>query len=85
MGADISTTGLQLRSLVKEDGTVELSLIRVDAPEPAPLLARNGRGVRVSPAAEAGLGRSREHTLGHVHRQGLSQDSEPRTTANLLL
>ena len=36
MGADISSTGLQLRSLIKEDGTVELSLVRVETPDPEP-------------------------------------------------
>jgi NADPH2:quinone reductase len=36
MGADTARAGLQLRSLLKEDGTVELSLVRVDTPDPAP-------------------------------------------------
>jgi NADPH2:quinone reductase len=38
MSADIASTGLQLRSLVKADkgdGTLELSLVRVPTPEPA--------------------------------------------------
>jgi NADPH:quinone reductase len=38
MSADIASTGLQLRSLVKADngdGTLELSLLRVPTPEPA--------------------------------------------------
>jgi NADPH2:quinone reductase len=35
MSADITTTGLQLRSLAKADGTLELSLVRVVTPEPA--------------------------------------------------
>ena len=35
MSADTTSTGLQLRSLVKEDSTLELSLVRVATPEPA--------------------------------------------------
>ena len=30
----MTTTGLQLRSLVKDDGTLELSLVEVEFPEP---------------------------------------------------
>jgi NADPH:quinone reductase-like Zn-dependent oxidoreductase len=36
MGTDNHESGLQLRSLVTEDGTLELSLARVPAPEPGP-------------------------------------------------
>ncbi len=35
MTADIGRTGLQLRSLIKPDGTLELSLVHVETPEPA--------------------------------------------------
>jgi len=34
--ASIPSTGLQLRSLVKKEGTLELSLVTVDVPEPKP-------------------------------------------------
>jgi NADPH:quinone reductase len=36
MSQDIADAGLQLRSLVKADGTLELSLVRVPTPAPAP-------------------------------------------------
>ncbi len=36
MTNDIASTGLQLRSLAKSDGTLELSLISVPTPEPGP-------------------------------------------------
>ncbi len=36
MTADMGRTGLQLRSLVKPEGTLELSLVHVETPEPAP-------------------------------------------------
>ena len=32
----MTTTGLQLRSLVKDDNTLELSLVEVETPEPGP-------------------------------------------------
>ena len=35
MTIDIAASGLQLRSLAKADATLELSLVRVDTPEPA--------------------------------------------------
>ncbi|HEX4448600.1 MAG TPA: zinc-binding dehydrogenase [Polyangiaceae bacterium] len=35
MSTDDARTGLQLRSLIKPDGTLELSLVRVPTPEPA--------------------------------------------------
>ena len=36
MTNDVASTGLQLRSLAKSDGTLELSLISVPTPEPGP-------------------------------------------------
>jgi NADPH:quinone reductase-like Zn-dependent oxidoreductase len=36
MGADNHTSGLQLRTLVKADGTLELSLARIPTPAPGP-------------------------------------------------
>jgi NADPH:quinone reductase len=36
MSAETAAAGLQLRSLVKEDGTLELSLVLVATPDPAP-------------------------------------------------
>jgi NADPH2:quinone reductase len=36
MTADIGRTGLQLRTLVKADATLELSLVHVETPEPSP-------------------------------------------------
>jgi len=35
-GLSMTTTGLQLRSLVKDDNTLELSLVEVETPEPGP-------------------------------------------------
>ncbi len=35
MDHDVPADGLQLRTLVKDDGTLELSLVRVPTPEPA--------------------------------------------------
>jgi NADPH2:quinone reductase len=36
MSTEDTRTGLQLRSLIKGDGTLELSLVRVPTPEPGP-------------------------------------------------
>ena len=36
MANDGTATGLQLRSTVKKDGTLELSLVSVPTPEPKP-------------------------------------------------
>ncbi len=49
MGTESARTGLQLRSLVKPSGELEISLLDVPTPEPGPgeVLLRDANGIHL--------------------------------------
>ena len=76
------TTGLQLRSLIKKSGELELSLAKVDGARARPRPGRGqGRGDADQPVRPRPAARARRHGDGHGHRAAATA---PSVTAKVL-